>query len=104
MPRLPWVGRLRYFGDGFQSSKRLATRRYWRMPVMDGEFLVEDAAGVQGGVGGGNFLILCTTGEVARAAALAAIDAMRRLPNVIMPFPGGHRPLRLQDRLALQGR
>ena len=80
---------LRYFGDGFQSSKRLAGRRYWRIPVMDGEFLVEDSVGVQGGVGGGNFLILCTTGEVARASALAAIDAMRRLPNVIMPFPGG---------------
>ena len=80
---------LRYFGDGFQGSKRLGGRRYWRIPVMDGEFLVEDAVGVQGGVGGGNFLILCTTGEVARAAALAAIDAMRRLPNIVMPFPGG---------------
>ena len=80
---------LRYFGDGFQSSKRLGGRRYWRVPVMDGEFLVEDAVGVQGGVGGGNFLILCTTGEVARASALAAIGAMRRLPNIVMPFPGG---------------
>ena len=80
---------LRYFGDGFQSSKRIGGRRYWRVPVMDGEFLVEDSAGVQGSVGGGNFLILCTTGEIARAASLAAIDAMRRLPNVIMPFPGG---------------
>ena len=80
---------LRYFGDGFQGSKRLGGRRYWRVPVMDGEFLVEDAVGVQGGVGGGNFLILCTTGEVARAAALAAIDAMRRLPNIVMPFPRG---------------
>lgn len=80
---------LRYFGDGFQSSKRLAGRRYWRVPVMDGEFVVEDSAGVQAGVGGGNFLILCTTGEAARASALAAIEAMRRLPNVIMPFPGG---------------
>jgi formylmethanofuran--tetrahydromethanopterin N-formyltransferase len=80
---------LRYFGDGFQSSKRLAGRRYWRIPVMDGEFVVEDAAGVRGGVGGGNFLILCTTGEVARAASLAAVEAMRRLPNIVMPFPGG---------------
>ena len=80
---------LRYFGDGFQSSKKLAGRRYWRVPVMDGEFLVQDSVGVQAGVGGGNFLILCTTGEVARAAALAAIEGMRRLPNVVMPFPGG---------------
>ena len=80
---------LRFFGDGFQGSKRLAGRRYWRLPVMDGEFLVEDTVGVQGAVGGGNFLILCTSGEVARAAALAAIEAMRRLSNVVMPFPGG---------------
>ena len=80
---------LRYFGDGFQSSKKLAGRRYWRVPVMDGEFLVQDSVGVQEAVGGGNFLILCTTGEVARTAALAAIEGMRRLPNVVMPFPGG---------------
>jgi formylmethanofuran--tetrahydromethanopterin N-formyltransferase len=87
--RAPLGRTLRYFGDGFQGSKRLGGRRYWRIPVMDGEFLVEDAVGVQGGVGGGNFLILCTTGEVARAAALAAIDAMRRLLGIVMPFPGG---------------
>jgi formylmethanofuran--tetrahydromethanopterin N-formyltransferase len=80
---------LRFFGDGFQSSKRLNGRRYWRVPVMDGEFLVEDSTGVQNGVGGGNFLLLCTTGEVARASALAAVDAMRRLPNIVLPFPGG---------------
>jgi formylmethanofuran--tetrahydromethanopterin N-formyltransferase len=80
---------LRYFGDGFQVSKRLAGRRYWRIPVMDGEFLIEETTGVAGGVGGGNFLILATSGEVARTAAEAAVEAMRRLPNVILPFPGG---------------
>ena len=80
---------LRYFGDGFQSSKRLGARRYWRIPVMDGEFLVEDAVGVRGGVGGGNFLILARSGEIARASALAAVDVMRRLPNIVLPFPGG---------------
>lgn len=80
---------LRYFGDGFQISKRLNRRRYWRVPVMDGEFLIEDTAGVAGGVGGGNFLILAASGEIARASAEAAVAAMRRLPNVILPFPGG---------------
>jgi formylmethanofuran--tetrahydromethanopterin N-formyltransferase len=80
---------LRYFGDGFQSSKRLAGRRYWRLPVMDGEFLIEETAGVTGGVGGGNFLMLCTSGDAARAAAEAAAAAMRRLPNIVLPFPGG---------------
>ena len=80
---------LRFFGDGFQSSKRLAGRRYWRIPVMEGEFLVEETAGVTGAVGGGNFLMLCTSGTVARAAAEAAVAAMRRLPNIVLPFPGG---------------
>lgn len=80
---------LRYFGDGFQISKRLGTRRYWRIPVMDGEFLIEDMVGLSGGIGGGNFLILATSGAAARAAAEHAVEAMRRLPGVILPFPGG---------------
>ena len=61
---------LRFFGDGFQSSKRLAGRRYWRVPVMDGEFVVEDSVGVQGGVGGGNFL--SDTSPEEKAAELRA--------------------------------
>jgi formylmethanofuran--tetrahydromethanopterin N-formyltransferase len=80
---------LRYFGDGFQASKLVGERRYWRIPVMDGEFLIEDTVGVAPGVGGGNFLILATSGAAARTAALAAVDAMRRLPSVVLPFPGG---------------
>src|SRR5947209_1664476 len=32
---------LRYFGDGYQTSKMLEGRRYWRLPVMDGEFVCE---------------------------------------------------------------
>ena len=31
-------GKLRFFGDGYQIAKRLDGRRYWRIPVMDGEF------------------------------------------------------------------
>ena len=31
---------LRFFGDGFQLSKVIGGKRYWRVPVMDGEFLV----------------------------------------------------------------
>ena len=30
---------LRFFGDGFQMSKVIGGKRYWRVPVMDGEFL-----------------------------------------------------------------
>lgn len=80
---------LRFFGDGFQGSKLIAGRRYWRIPVMDGEFLVEETTGVVPSVGGGNFLVLAESQAQALAACEAAIGAMRRVPNVIMPFPGG---------------
>jgi formylmethanofuran--tetrahydromethanopterin N-formyltransferase len=82
-------GQLRFFGDGFQSSKVIGRRRYWRVPVMEGEFLVEDKFGVQRAIGGGNFLILGSEQTVALEAAELAIAAMRRVPGVIMPFPGG---------------
>lgn len=80
---------LRYFGDGFQKSKLLAGRRYWRVPVMDGEFLVEDTIGVAKGVGGGNLILQATTLEAALAAARRAVEAVATLPGVITPFPGG---------------
>ena len=33
---------LRFFGDGFQISKVIDGQRFWRIPVMEGEFLVEE--------------------------------------------------------------
>jgi len=80
---------LRYFGDGFQTSKLINGIRYWRIPVMDGEFLVQETTGMVRAIGGGNFLILATSQAAALHAAETAIDAMRKIPNVIMPFPGG---------------
>jgi len=80
---------LRYFGDRNQISKRLVNRRYWRLPVMDGEFVCEDVFGVQKGVGGGNFLILGRTQAIALAAAEDAVEAIGAEPDVICPFPGG---------------
>ncbi|MBP3955768.1 formylmethanofuran--tetrahydromethanopterin N-formyltransferase [Gemmata sp. G18] len=82
-------GTLRYFGDGRQISKLLDGKRYWRMPTMDGEFLCEDVFGTVKGVGGGNFLILGETQAQTLAAAEAAVTAIRQLPGVILPFPGG---------------
>ncbi len=82
-------GQLRFFGDGFQGSKKLDDRRLWRVPVMDGEFLCEEQFATTKGVAGGNLLICGTTGEAALAAAVAAADAMRQVPDCILPFPGG---------------
>jgi formylmethanofuran--tetrahydromethanopterin N-formyltransferase len=82
-------GNLRFFGDGFQFSKKLEGRRFWRMPVMDGEFTCEDYFGTVKGVAGGNFLIAGATQAMALAAAEAAVMAIRQVPGVLLPFPGG---------------
>jgi formylmethanofuran--tetrahydromethanopterin N-formyltransferase len=82
-------GNLRFFGDGYQFSKKLEGRRFWRLPVMDGEFLCEDVFGTCKGVAGGNFLILGESQPAALGAAAAAVEAVRRIPGVILPFPGG---------------
>jgi formylmethanofuran--tetrahydromethanopterin N-formyltransferase len=80
---------LRYFGDGYQTSKQISGKRYWRIPVMDGEFLTEETTGMVRAIGGGNFLVLGTSQAQVLAACEAAIEAMKKVPNVIMPFPGG---------------
>jgi len=80
---------LRFFGDGFQISKVIGGERFWRIPVMEGEFLVQERFGMLKGVGGGNFLILARSADAALSAAEAAADAMDAEPGVILPFPGG---------------
>jgi formylmethanofuran--tetrahydromethanopterin N-formyltransferase len=80
---------LKFFGDGFQASKVIAGERFWRIPVMEGEFLVQERFGMQKGVGGGNFLILARSADAALAAAEAAADVMASRTGVILPFPGG---------------
>jgi formylmethanofuran--tetrahydromethanopterin N-formyltransferase len=104
---------LRFFGDGHQTSKRLdpslgllagaascggeaargdagfRPRRIWRIPVMDGEFIVDDRCGVRKAVAGGNFLILGASPQAALRAATRAVEAIGRVPGAILPFPGG---------------
>ena len=87
--RLPLGKVLRYFGDGFQKSKLIGSRRYWRIPVMDGEFLVEEAIGADKGVAGGNILIQGVDQSRTLAAARRATEALDGLAGVIAPFPGG---------------
>ena len=82
-------GQLRFFGDGYQASKVLDGQRYWRVPVMEGEFLVQERFGVVEGVAGGNIIMLGRDAESALRAAEAAASAMRSVEGVIMPFPGG---------------
>jgi formylmethanofuran--tetrahydromethanopterin N-formyltransferase len=87
--RIPLGKNLRYFGDGFQTSKLINDNRYWRIPVMDGEFLVEETTGQVSAIGGGNLLILAESEIDALEACEKAVLEMRKVPNVILPFPGG---------------
>lgn len=84
----PLGATLRYFGDGFQASKVIVGRRFWRIPVMEGEFLVADSVGVGRGVGGGNLIIQAGEETAALGAAESAAEAMRG-DGIALPFPGG---------------
>jgi len=81
---------LRYFGDGFQKKALVNGRKCWKIPVMEGNFLVEDGFGAQEAVAGGNFMIFAENQQAGLRAGEAAADAIRKYaPDVIMPFPGG---------------
>ena len=83
-------GALRFFGDGFQVARRLGDKRYWRIPVMDGEFVCEATTGLtKAAVGGGNLIVMGGRAETTLAAAEAAVAAIDAVPDAIMPFPGG---------------
>lgn len=86
---LPLGKTLRFFGDGYQIAKKFGNARYWRVPVMDGEFLCQDVTYMTKAIGGGNFLILAEQQAQALRASERAIEAMRKVREVIMPFPGG---------------
>jgi formylmethanofuran--tetrahydromethanopterin N-formyltransferase len=87
--KIPIGKHIRFFGDGYQKSKQVAGRRYWRIPVMDGEFLVEDSAGVAKGVAGGNIILQADNQCAALAGARRGAEAIAPLVGVITPFPGG---------------
>jgi formylmethanofuran--tetrahydromethanopterin N-formyltransferase len=81
---------LRFFGDGWQVSKRLGDKRYWRIPVMDGEFVCSATTGLsKTAVGGGNIIVMGASAETTLAATERAVEAIAAVPDVIVPFPGG---------------
>ena len=82
-------GKLRFFGDGHQISKMIDGIRLWRIPVMEGEFLIDDKFGIQSAVGGGNLIIMGPRKRVTLRSAIAATHAMREVAGVFLPFPQG---------------
>ncbi len=87
--RIDLGNHIQYFGDQHQRLAASGDRQIWHIPVMEGEFLVEDTAGAVRAIGGGNFLICGVDQPSALAAARRAVEAIAPLPQVITPFPGG---------------
>lgn len=84
------IGRaIRLFGDGYQKKDTLGDRTIWRIPVMEGEFIIEDKFGVRRGVAGGNLLIMADTLKNALSATESAVAAIRSVEGVVTTFPGG---------------
>lgn len=87
--RMAFGKHLRFFGDGYQKSKVLDGTRYWRIPVMDGEFVIEETVGTAKGVAGGNLILQAVDQDTALDASRDAVREIGRCAGVITPFPGG---------------
>ena len=81
--------KMKYFGDGFQTKGEVAGKEVYKIPVMEGEFIIENNFGAKKGVAGGNFFILAENEDKGLAAAEAAVEAIKKIEKVILPFPGG---------------
>lgn len=86
---VPLGKNLRFFGDGYQKSKQVDEIRFWRIPVMDGEFLVEESVGIAAGIAGGNVILQAVSKAAGLAAARRGAEALQQMPGIITPFPGG---------------
>lgn len=87
--RVPLGKHLRFFGDGRQKSKWIAGKRYWRIPIMDGEFVCEETCGAVKAIAGGNLQIEAADQKSCLEASERAVQAIAEVPDVITPFPGG---------------
>jgi formylmethanofuran--tetrahydromethanopterin N-formyltransferase len=86
---IPLGKNLKYFGDGYQISKRIDKKRFWRIPVMDGEFMCEETTARVPAIGGGNFILLSKNRASCLSACEIAVNVMSEIGNIITPFPGG---------------
>ncbi len=85
------IGRsLRLYGDGFQRKNEIGDRRIWRVPVMEGEFIIEDKFGAVMAAAGGTLFLMVDSQKAGLQAATRVVDAIfQKVEEVIMPFPGG---------------
>jgi formylmethanofuran--tetrahydromethanopterin N-formyltransferase len=81
--------KLSFFGDGYQKQAEMYGRNVWKIPLMSGDFIIEQNFGAVDAIAGGNFLILAQNQAAGLMAAEAAVNAIGKLKGTITPFPGG---------------
>ena len=81
--------KLSFFGDGYQKQVELFGRSVWKIPLMSGDFIVEQNFGAVDAIAGGNFLIFAQNQAAGLLAAEAAVNAIGKIKGTITPFPGG---------------
>lgn len=81
--------KLKFFADGTETETEIAGRKMHRIPMMEGDFLVENSIGAVDGVAGGNFFMLADSQMSGLTAAEVAVEAIQQLEGSITPFPGG---------------
>jgi len=79
--------KIKFFGDGFEEEVEVNGRKCWKIPIMEGDFIIEDSLGYVDGIAGGNFIIMAESQASALMAAKAAVDAISSVEGVITPFP-----------------
>lgn len=81
--------KLAFFADGYQEKIQQYDKTLYKIPVMSGDFIIEENIGITDAVAGGNLYIIAKTQHTALMAAQAAVNAINDIPGVITPFPGG---------------
>jgi formylmethanofuran--tetrahydromethanopterin N-formyltransferase len=81
--------KIAFFGDGHQFRDERFGRKVWIIPILSGEFIMERRIGYRDGLMGGNLWYFGATPEGALEGAEKGVEAVAKIPGVIMPFPGG---------------
>ncbi len=81
--------KLKFFADGYDSEGVIGGRKIYKIPLMSGDFVIEEELGIKGGVAGGNFFVMAENQASALLGAEVAVDAIQGVPGTITPFPGG---------------
>ncbi len=78
-----------FFGDGHQYRAERHGRRVWVIPLLGGDFVLDRRFGFRDGIMGGNLWFMGQTVDAALEATERGVEAVQRVPGVVMCFPGG---------------